>query len=67
MHIVTSDFINAPTNPDINSGRVVPWSNHGAYHYITHNDSCFLVILQMLCFVMFLISVIALIIEDYRK
>jgi len=67
MRVVTKDFVNAPTNPDVNSGRVVPWNNHGTYHYITNNDDFFLVSLQGFCVAMFLLAVGALIMERNRK
>jgi hypothetical protein len=32
---LTSQFIFAPTKPVEASNNIVPWSNHGTYHYIT--------------------------------
>jgi hypothetical protein len=35
LFIFTQQFIAAPTAFDKNSANIIPWNNHGTYHYIT--------------------------------
>jgi hypothetical protein len=35
LFVFTEQFVLAPTTLDPNSANVVPWNNHGTYHYIT--------------------------------
>jgi hypothetical protein len=35
LFVFTQRFFLAPTTLDKNSANVVPWNNHGTYHYIT--------------------------------
>jgi hypothetical protein len=53
LMILTNQFIDAPLAADPGSGRIIPWSNHGTYHYITPRESALQNALLLFFVVMF--------------
>jgi hypothetical protein len=64
---LTAGFMSAPITPVAASGQIIPWSNHGTFHYITVHQSALLNWTLLFCGGMFCCGALGVYLEGPKQ
>jgi hypothetical protein len=67
LFFLTANFIAEPTAPAPLTGHVIPWSNHGTFHYITPEQYRLLNWTFVFCACMFVCGAVSVYLERTQK